>query len=125
MPRLTAKTPAYRLHRASGQALVTIAGNDNYLGPWKSRASRIEYDPLVGEWLASGQPIMPCSRDCGDYRHGSRRRVWEVRQATLCQTWSREKHPGRLVVRVESPGQIGWVCRWWTWLGFERHGGFH
>lgn len=49
-------TPKYRLHRASGQAVVTIAGKDYYLGPWKSKASRVEYDRLVGEWLVQGRP---------------------------------------------------------------------
>jgi hypothetical protein len=52
MPRLTAATPKYRQHRASGQAIVTIAGKDHCLGPWKTKASKIEYDRLVGEWLA-------------------------------------------------------------------------
>jgi hypothetical protein len=61
MPRLTAATPKYRQHRVSGQAIVTIAGKDHYLGPWKSKASKIEYDRLVGEWLAAGRPSTPQS----------------------------------------------------------------
>jgi hypothetical protein len=61
MPRLTAATPKYRQHRASGQAIVTIAGKDHYLGPWKTKASKIEYDRLVGEWLAAGRPSTPQS----------------------------------------------------------------
>jgi len=56
MPKLVAATPKYRHHRASGQAIVTIAGKDRYLGPWKSKASKIEYDRLIGEWLAAGRP---------------------------------------------------------------------
>jgi integrase len=56
MPRLTQATPKYRKHRASGQAIVTIAGDDHYLGPHNSRASKAEYDRLIGEWLAAGQP---------------------------------------------------------------------
>jgi hypothetical protein len=44
------------MHRASGQAVVTIAGQDHYLGPHGTTASRIEYDRLVGEWLAAGRP---------------------------------------------------------------------
>ena len=31
MPRLTAATPKYRHHKASGQAVATIAGRDCYL----------------------------------------------------------------------------------------------
>jgi hypothetical protein len=56
MPRLTDSVPRYRKHEASGQAIVTIAGRDNYLGPWKSKASRIEYDRLVCEWITNGRP---------------------------------------------------------------------
>ena len=57
MPRPigSTKTPSYRRHRASGQAIVTIAGRDHYLGPWKSKASRLEYDRLIAEWLSSGR----------------------------------------------------------------------
>jgi len=59
MPRLTAATPKYRHHRASGQAVVSIAGKDHYLGPWKSKANKVEYDRLIGEWLATGRPSAP------------------------------------------------------------------
>lgn len=55
MPRLTQAVPKYRLHRQSGQAIVTINGRDHLLGPHKSKASKIEYDRLIGEWLASGR----------------------------------------------------------------------
>ncbi len=49
------KTPKCRLHRATGQAVVTIDGRDYYLGPHKSKASRSAYDALIGEWLAGGR----------------------------------------------------------------------
>jgi len=55
MPRLTHQNPAYRHHKGSGQAVVSIGGRDHYLGSWKSRASRTEYDRLVSEWLANGR----------------------------------------------------------------------
>lgn len=55
MPRLTEQNPKYRRHRASGQAVVTIGGNDFYLGPWNTKASKAEYDRLIGEWLANGR----------------------------------------------------------------------
>src|SRR5688572_21402728 len=61
MPRLTAATPKYRHHKASKQAVVTIASRDHYLGPWKTKASKIEYDRLVGEWLAAGRPSSPAA----------------------------------------------------------------
>ncbi len=31
MPRLVNHTPSYRLHRASGHAVVTLSGEDVYL----------------------------------------------------------------------------------------------
>ena len=45
----------YRRHKPSGQAVVTLSGRDIYLGRWGSKASRIEYGRLIGEWLASGR----------------------------------------------------------------------
>ena len=65
MPKLSDRTPSYRHHKASGQAIVTIAGKDHYLGPWKSKASQVEYDRLIGEWLAAGRPavVAPLAND--------------------------------------------------------------
>jgi len=47
-----ARIPAYRLHKHSGQAVVTIRGRDNYLGQYGSESSRREYDRLIAEHLA-------------------------------------------------------------------------
>jgi len=49
------KIPAYRLHRASGQAVVTIRGCDHYLGVHGGLASREKYRRIISEFLASGQ----------------------------------------------------------------------
>lgn len=57
MPRLTNSLPAYRQHKGSGQARVTLNGRKFYLGPWKTKASRIEYDRLIGEWIAGGRRL--------------------------------------------------------------------
>ncbi|MDA7977191.1 MAG: hypothetical protein MPJ50_00310 [Pirellulales bacterium] len=51
MPKLKNRVPKYSRHKASGQAVVTIAGKDIYLGRYGSAASRREYDRLIGEWL--------------------------------------------------------------------------
>jgi integrase len=48
--------PKYRKHRATGQAVVTIAGKDHYLGPHGTKASQLEYDRRIAEWIASGRP---------------------------------------------------------------------
>ncbi len=55
MPRLRQSVPKYRLHRASGQAIVTFAGRDHYLGQHGSPESRAAYDRLIGEYLATGR----------------------------------------------------------------------
>jgi integrase len=49
------RIPKSTQHKASGQAVVRLAGRDLYLGPWRSKAARIEYDRLVAEWLAAGR----------------------------------------------------------------------
>ena len=55
MPRLVNANPKYRLHKASGQAVVTLNGQDVYLGPHGSSKSRKEYDRVVSEWLSRGR----------------------------------------------------------------------
>jgi hypothetical protein len=57
MPRLSKSLPKYCKHRASGQAVVTLNGRDFYLGPHNTKASKIEYDRLIGEWLANGRNL--------------------------------------------------------------------
>jgi len=51
--------PSYRLHRPSGQAVVTLSGKDLYLGPHGAKDSRAEYDRLVMEWLSNGRHAEP------------------------------------------------------------------
>ncbi len=63
MPRLIRSIRAYRKHRASGQAIVTLGYRDFYLGPYGSKISRSEYDRLVGEWLQQGRQL---DRQAGD-----------------------------------------------------------
>ena len=55
MPKLTNSLPKYRRHKPSGQAVVTLAGKDFYLGPYNTKASKTEYDRLIAEWLAAGR----------------------------------------------------------------------
>ena len=53
MPKLTHRLPKYRLHKASGQAVVTLNGSDHYLGNHGSEASKNAYHRKVSEWLSS------------------------------------------------------------------------
>ena len=57
MPQLTNRTPSYRRHKKSGQAIVTLSGKDHYLGPYASRSRKTEYDRLVAIWLANGRRL--------------------------------------------------------------------
>jgi integrase len=58
MPRLADNAvPSYRLHKQSGQAIVTLCGKDFLLGTHGSAASRKEYGRLVAEWLANDRQI--------------------------------------------------------------------
>jgi hypothetical protein len=55
------RTPSYRLHKPSGQAVVTFSGKDHYLGRFGSPESREAYDRLVAEWLANRRCPAPLS----------------------------------------------------------------
>ncbi len=55
MPKSSTAVPKYRKHRSSGQAVVTINGRDHYLGPHGTKASKLEYDRLVNQWLVTGR----------------------------------------------------------------------
>ena len=58
MPRaISSYVPKYRYHKPSGQARVTIEGRDFWLGPWKSKASYLEYDRIIAEWIANGRRL--------------------------------------------------------------------
>ena len=58
MPKLPENAvPSYRLHKQSGQAIVTLSGRDFLLGPFNSAASRREYARVVGEWIADGRRL--------------------------------------------------------------------
>jgi integrase len=57
------QVPGYRLHKRSGQAIVTpndtVTGErkDHLLGPYGTQASRQEYARVMGEWEARGRRL--------------------------------------------------------------------
>ncbi len=57
MPKLRNIFPKYRKHRASGQAVVTLNSVDYYLGPHGTKASKLNYDRRIAEWLNSGRSL--------------------------------------------------------------------
>ena len=59
MPAQTVRVPSYRLHKPSGQAVVTLRGRDVYLGKHGSPESRAEYARVAAEWLSTGTAPAP------------------------------------------------------------------
>jgi integrase len=53
---MSVRTPSYRLHKPTHQAVVTLNGRDVYLG-LRRPESETEYDRLVAEWLANGRRL--------------------------------------------------------------------
>ncbi len=56
------RVPSYRLHKASGQAVVTLCEKDHYLGQHGTPDSRAEYDRLIARWLIRGHREPPRSK---------------------------------------------------------------
>jgi len=57
VPASNSRTPSFRNHKPSGQAVVTLDGRDFYLGRFGTDASRGEYDRLIAEWLTNGRRL--------------------------------------------------------------------
>jgi hypothetical protein len=59
MPKISTnvRTPTYRTHKATGQAVVTLNGKDIYLGRFGSPASKEKYDRVIADWLANGRTL--------------------------------------------------------------------
>jgi hypothetical protein len=49
MPRPKSGVPSLRMHKASGQAVVTIDGKDHYLGQWGKHEALISYRRAIGD----------------------------------------------------------------------------
>lgn len=58
-----ARTPSYRRHKPSGQAVVTIDARDVYLGKYGTKSSRQKYDRLISESLANGRRLPEAPAD--------------------------------------------------------------
>ncbi len=66
MPKRKQRIPTYRLHKPSGQAIVTLSGRDIYLGRHGTKISLAEYDRRIAEWLAGGRRMPTDSNNCDD-----------------------------------------------------------
>jgi integrase len=51
------RVPSYRKHKATGQAVVTLNGQDHYLGKYGTASSREDYNRFIAEWLVHGRRL--------------------------------------------------------------------
>ena len=51
--------PSYRLHKPTGQAIVSLCGKMFYLGKYKSKTSREKYVELIAEYTANNRKLPP------------------------------------------------------------------
>ena len=52
--------PKYRLHKATGQAVITLNGKDHYLGKHGTELSHQKYKQLLADkWNLPGTPAKP------------------------------------------------------------------
>ena len=79
------RTPKYRLHKGSGQALVQINGERIYLGKYGTEESKEKYRRHVAEFLAGG--IKPKADAQGSPRLASTIKVKEM----ILAFWQRAK----------------------------------
>jgi integrase len=68
--RRKGELPRYRLHKQSGQAVVSLPlGNGKYrdvlLGPFDTDESKREYARVIDEWLAHGGPVLATRHSAG------------------------------------------------------------
>src|SRR4051794_34805265 len=55
------RIPSLCLHKATGQAVVRLAGRDIYCGLYGKPETQEKYDRLIAEWLLTGQQVQPHS----------------------------------------------------------------
>ena len=51
--------PSYRLHKPTGQAIVSLQGKMFYLGKHKSKESRVKYNELIADYLSNDCRLPP------------------------------------------------------------------
>ncbi|MFN7814300.1 MAG: hypothetical protein ACK5SI_16780, partial [Planctomycetia bacterium] len=77
-PKCQIRVPSLRLHRASGQAVVTIRGRDIYCGKHGSPESAEHYRRVIADLVASGGEVV---RQLGLPRPGARQPAFPTHKA--------------------------------------------
>lgn len=99
--------PSYRLHPATGQAIVVLNRRTIYLGKYKSKASREKYNQVIADYLANGKKLPPT-------RSSSEIRVEEgiIRFLEHAETFYTKK--GRLTSSFSNHQEsLGYLNRWY------------
>jgi hypothetical protein len=86
------RIPKYRKH-SSGQARVTLNGQDRLLGPYGTAASKAEYKRVVAEWLEQQRqaPLGRTRHRCHDPEGpgpGKHQDEEKPRAEESCRRWS-------------------------------------
>ena len=108
------RTPKYRLHKGSSQALVQINGERIYLGKYGTGASKEKYRRLVAEFLAGGQK--PKADSQSSHRFCPHRQGQRIDPGLLAprQTAVRQERPAhqrdpQLPYRIAAPSDSSMV----------------
>lgn len=126
-----AKTPSYRLHRASGQGCTKIQGKTYYFGPFSSPASKKKFKQLLAEYLLSDNPslfgVNPSEMTLAeainvylDYAEEYYAASTEAENLSLAAKPICELFPRKLTKEF-GPLQYKQVRNWWIQRGVSRH----
>lgn len=124
------RIPSYRLHKATGQAVVTLSGRDHYLGRHGTPESKAAYERLLATYLASGRSLPEHRAGRGSASPNTRGAGFTV--AELCDgflAWAKVEYRqpdgtvGREVENVRDEAQLGVSGRWVRrpQLSYHRH----
>ena len=121
--RVFRQIPSYRLHKASGSAVVTLHGHDHYLGRYGTEASKSEYRRLIAEWLANDCVPSPTPGDdqatgisvnevlAGFYLHAKGYYRKDGRRARSTASEPRSGRSRRSTAAPPPPGLARWRSR--------------
>ena len=92
------KNPSYRLHKPSGQAVVTLDGKDHYCGEFGTEASKAKYDAFIVRWIEAGRREIPKAITIGNLvaRYAAHSEVYYTKQGATTSQFERI----RLVTRA-------------------------
>jgi hypothetical protein len=129
----TPRTPSLRLHKPSGQAVVTLNGHDHYLGRFGDSEISQKYHALIAEFLANSRtlPSEPTEMTIAElcllyWKHASSYYVDREGQPTSTMIWVKEsirtlrRLYGSEPVSDFGPLKLRACCQTWIDRGLSR-----